>query len=59
MNSNIIHGHAAINAAIAGLGQLHKYADPIDDARAVSIDEAREIAREDASLIYIVITVQA
>lgn len=59
MNSNIIHGYAAITAAIAGRGQLYKYADPINDARAVSINEACDIAREDASLIYIVITVQA
>lgn len=33
--------------------RLHKYADPIEDAREdISIEDAREIAREDASLIY-------
>jgi hypothetical protein len=56
MNTITIHGHDAINAASAGLGQLRKYADPIDGERAVSIEEAREIAREDASLIYIIIS---
>lgn len=32
--------------------RLKKYADPIDGAREITVDEAYEIAREDASLVY-------
>lgn len=36
--------------------RLNKHADPTEDAReGLTVDEAREIAREDASLIYLVI----
>jgi hypothetical protein len=45
-------GIAAINAADATCCNLYKYADPTDDAREVSVEEAREIAREDASLLF-------
>lgn len=31
---------------------LHKYNDPIEDAREVTFEEAKEIAREDANLIW-------
>lgn len=31
---------------------LWKYADAVDGARAITVEEAREIAREDPSLIY-------
>lgn len=47
-----ITGLDAINYATATGATLRKHADPIDGAREVSVDEAREIAREDASLIY-------
>jgi hypothetical protein len=33
-------------------GTLHKYADPIDGARIVTVEEAREIAKQDCNLIY-------
>ncbi len=45
-------GIAAINAADATCCNLYKYADPTDDAREVTVEEAREIAREDASLLF-------
>ena len=47
-------GHEAIKYAEAHGTTLQKYADPIEDAREdLSIEEAREIAREDPSLIYV------
>ena len=47
-------GYAAIGAAERTGGKLHKYTDPIEDARDdISIEDAREVAREDPSLIYI------
>ena len=48
-----IKGHAAIEMAETTGVPLCKYADPVDGARAVSIDEARAIAKEDPSLIYV------
>ena len=45
-------GHEAIRLAEDNTFTLRKYADPIDGARDVTIEEAREIAKEDASLIY-------
>lgn len=46
-------GHQAIEAAQQDNSiQLHKYTDPTEDAREVSLEEAEEIAREDASLIW-------
>ena len=52
----IITGHAAIDhAARQGL-TLNKYADPIEVARAgLTVEEAEEVAREDASLIWITV----
>jgi len=53
-------GLAAIeHAAHHGL-PLNKYADPTEDAReGLMVDEAKEIAREDASLIWIDIEAQS
>ena len=47
-------GHAAIElAASDDTVTLSKYADPTEGAREdISISEAKEIAREDPSLIY-------
>lgn len=47
-----ITGLDAIRYATATGATLRKHADPVDGAREVSTDEAREIAREDAGLIY-------
>lgn len=50
----ILTGKEAIDYALDnGLSTLNKYADPIEDATEVDIDEALEIAREDAGLIWI------
>ena len=47
-------GHQAIEIAETNGADLNKYADPIEDARTgLSIDEAREVATEDPSLIWI------
>ncbi|MCL8207232.1 MAG: hypothetical protein K6V97_04040 [Actinomycetia bacterium] len=46
-------GWAAIEWAKAHGGRLAKYADPVDDARSVTLEEAVVIAREDPSLIYL------
>ena len=52
---NIVTGNAAIYLAETNESvRLRKYACPVDGARDVSIDEAREIAKEDPSLIYAV-----
>lgn len=34
-------------------GNLRKYSDPTEGARSVTLDEAREIAKEDPNLIYL------
>lgn len=49
-----IEGQNAITLAeTLGLA-LSKHADPVEDARdGLTVEEAREIAREDASLIYV------
>lgn len=47
-----LKGWAAIAHVEQHGGQLHKYADPIEDAREVTPTEARIIASEDCSLIY-------
>ena len=52
--SNIITGHAAIDHADALGLQLNKYADPTEGPLSgISVDEAREIAAEDPSLIWV------
>jgi len=49
-----ITGHDAIAyAAARNLPLLHKYADPTEGARDVTLDEAREIIAEDPALIYL------
>lgn len=46
--------HDAIEYAAAHGLTLRKYADPAEDAReGLTVDEAREIAAEDPSLIYV------
>jgi ribosomal protein L34E len=47
-----ISGYAAIHQVEEYGGQLHAYADPTEGARDVTPDEAREIARQDPSLIW-------
>ena len=49
-----IYGHKAMELAEEFGLPLHKAADPIEDERRnISLDEAREIAREDAGLLYV------
>jgi len=46
---------AAAERAIAEGYTLGKYADPVDGAReGLTADEAAEVAREDAALVYVV-----
>ena len=55
MKMKKLTGYDAIEYATVHGVTLNKYADPTEDARdGLSIDEAREIAREDVSLIYVV-----
>jgi len=50
----IITGHEAIDYADFTGRPLNKYADPIEGARTwLTPDQAREIAKEDPSLIWI------
>ena len=49
----IITGEAAISLAASAALPLYSYANPIDDGGPVSIEAAREIAKEDPSLVYI------
>lgn len=55
MNTWKIEGTEAIRIAERDSVTLHKCADPTDGYRVVTIDEARQIAKEDASLIYCVV----
>jgi len=49
-----LSGHEAIEYAEANDLPLSKYADPTEDAReGLTTEEAREIAREDPSLIFV------
>lgn len=49
-------GYAAITYAESRELRLSKYSDPIEEARdGLTVDEARDVAAEDPSLIYIVI----
>lgn len=52
MSTTTITGTAAIEYATRTGAQLHKHADPVDGAREITVDEAREIAREDAGLVW-------
>lgn len=51
-----IKGRHAIRLAERDGLTLRKYADPIDWARVVTADEARDIASQDAGLIYVTVT---
>jgi hypothetical protein len=54
MTTTTLEGLNAIDYAEAHGLTLNKYADPTEDAReGLSVSEAREVAREDASLIYV------
>ena len=54
MTKIILSGYAAIEYAERHDLPLSKYTDPTEDARDdLSVDEAREIAREDCGLIWI------
>jgi hypothetical protein len=51
-----LRGIEAIEYAEKNGLRLSKYADPTEDAReGLTVDEAREIAREDANLIYLTV----
>jgi hypothetical protein len=52
MSTTTLTGHDALAHAARTGAQLHKHADPIDGARAVTLDEARAIAAEDAGLVW-------
>ena len=45
-------GEAAIRLAETTGTQLYCYANPVDDGGPVTLDRAREIAKEDANLVY-------
>lgn len=49
-------GSSAIAYAERIGGALHKYADPTEGARHISLDEAREIAKEDPSLVWMLVS---
>lgn len=50
-------GYKAIEYAEANSLTLSKYTDPVEEAReGLTVDEARKIAREDPSLIYVEIS---
>ena len=54
MNTTKLTGSKAIEYAEAHGLTLNKYTDPTEEAReGLSVDEARQIAREDPSLIWI------
>ena len=50
---SVLTGRRAIERAERTGAALHKYADPTEGARKVSLSEARAIVREDPSLIYL------
>jgi len=56
MKTYKIAGAEAIRIAERDGLTLHKYADPVDGGRVVSLDEARDIAREDPGLVYVLVT---
>ena len=56
MNTWKIEGNEAIRIALRDGVTLHKYADPTEGYRTgVSVAEARDIAKEDANLIYCIV----
>jgi hypothetical protein len=56
MKTYKIAGAEAIRIAERDGLTLHKYSDPVEGARVVSLDEARDIAREDPGLVYVLVT---
>ncbi len=56
-NNSTLTGLAAIECAERTGASINKHADPTEGAReGLSIDDAREIAREDASLLWVRVT---
>lgn len=56
MTTTILTGREAIKAAEERGLALNKYADPVEEAReGLTVEEARQIAHEDPSLVYVVI----
>lgn len=53
--SKIVRGAKAIELAESTGAQLHKHADPTEGARDLTIEEAREVAKEDPNLVYVVV----
>jgi hypothetical protein len=45
-------GTEALAYSVRTGAQLHKHADPVDGAREITLDEARQIAREDPGLVW-------
>ena len=48
-----IDGHDAIRLAERDCLQLHCYANPVDDGGPVSVGVAKQIAKEDPSLVFV------
>ena len=58
MTTTKLTGYDALNHAAADGRKLNKYADPIEGARSgLTVDEAREICREDPSLIWVEVAI--
>lgn len=55
MTTTKLTGTAAIEMAESTGQSLRKHADPTEGERVVSVEEAREIAKADPSLIYLVV----
>ena len=53
--SKIVRGAKAIELAESTGAKLHKHADPTEGARDLTIEEAREVAKEDQSLVFVVV----
>ena len=56
MSTYKITGRDAIRLAERDSLQTYCYANPIDDGGAVSVDVAKQIAKEDPSLVYVTVT---
>ncbi len=56
MSTTTIKGNAAIEMAVEKGLTLNKYADPTEGARSgLSVEEARELAKQDPSLVYLTV----
>lgn len=53
--ARIIRGAKAIELAETTGVKLHKHADPTEGARDLTLEEAREIVKEDPSLVFVVV----